>query len=111
MFALTVRGVAALVTIVAATMPAVVPTREVVARHSGKCLDVNGGASATGDGVKIVQWTCNGGTNQQWRVNTDGTIVGVESGLCLDVIGQGTANGVLIDIWTCNGGANQRWSR
>lgn len=44
-------------------------------------------------------------------MNTDGTIVGVQSGLCLDVTGQQTANGTLIEIWTCNGGANQRWTR
>jgi len=37
--------------------------------------------------------------------------VGVQSGLCLDVIGAGTANGVLVEIWTCNGGTNQQWSR
>ena len=40
-----------------------------------------------------------------------GTIVGVGSGLCLDVTGQGTANGTLVEVWTCNGGANQHWSR
>ena len=59
----------------------------------------------------VAIFDCNGGTNQQWRVNTDGTIVGVQSGLCLDVTGQGTTNGTLIEIWTCNGGANQRWTR
>ena len=30
-------------------------------------------------------WDCNGGTNQQWTFNADGTISGVASGLCLDV--------------------------
>ena len=44
-------------------------------------------------------------------VNTDGTITGVQSGLCLDVSGAGTANGTLVATWTCNGGGNQRWSR
>jgi len=77
--------------------------------YGNKCLDVTGQATAAGSPVAISD--CNGGTNQQWRVNTDGTIVGVQSGLCLDVTGQGTANGTLIEIWTCNGGANQRWSR
>ena len=36
---------------------------------------------------------------------------GVESGLCLDVTGQGTANGTAVQLWTCNGGSNQRWAR
>ena len=56
-------------------------------------------------------WDCNGGANQKWTINADGTIVGVQSGLCLDVTGASTANGTLIEIWTCNGGGNQRWHR
>jgi glycosyl hydrolase family 59/ricin-type beta-trefoil lectin protein/glycosyl hydrolase family 59 (putative galactocerebrosidase) len=77
--------------------------------YGNKCLDVTNQGTAPGTNVAIFD--CTGGANQQWRVNTDGTIVGVQSGLCLDVIGQGTANGTLIDLWTCNGGANQRWTR
>ena len=77
--------------------------------YTNKCLDVLN--HATTPGSKVAIFDCNGGTNQQWRVNADGTIVGVESGLCLDVAGQGTANGTLIDVFTCNGGANQRWTR
>ncbi|MFJ4206123.1 non-reducing end alpha-L-arabinofuranosidase family hydrolase [Streptomyces sviceus] len=73
-----------------------------------KCLDVPGHATAAGTRVQI--WTCSGGANQQWRVNSDGTIVGVESGLCLDVTGSGTANGTAVEIWTCNGGSNQKWT-
>ncbi|ARE73305.1 hypothetical protein B6R96_04630 [Streptomyces sp. Sge12] len=36
--------------------------------HSGKCLDVEGGTGATGDGVNVFQWSClgSGQTNQQW---------------------------------------------
>jgi hypothetical protein len=50
------------------------------------------------------------GANQQWRLNSDGSVTGVQSGLCLDVTGASTANGGLIELWTCNGGANQRWT-
>jgi hypothetical protein len=39
---------------------------ELVARHSGQCLDVFGWSTA--DGATIGQWTCNGGANQQWLV-------------------------------------------
>jgi alpha-galactosidase len=56
-------------------------------------------------------WPCTGGTNQQWTLNSNGTITGVGSGLCLDVTGGGTANGTLVDIWTCTGGSNQHWTR
>ncbi|MGO4756132.1 ricin-type beta-trefoil lectin domain protein, partial [Streptomyces sp. 2MCAF27] len=49
--------------------------------YGNKCLDVPG--HATTAGTRPVIWACNGGTNQQWRVNSDGTIVAVESGLCL----------------------------
>ena len=38
-------------------------------------------------------WSCNGQTNQQWNLNSNGTITGVQSGLCLDVTGAATANG------------------
>ncbi|MGQ4389615.1 non-reducing end alpha-L-arabinofuranosidase family hydrolase [Streptomyces sp. SAS_270] len=76
--------------------------------YGNKCLDVPGHATTAGTRVQI--WTCSGGANQQWRVNSDGTIVGVESGLCLDVTGHGTANGTAVEIWTCNGGSNQKWT-
>ncbi|GGZ17372.1 extracellular exo-alpha-L-arabinofuranosidase [Streptomyces olivaceoviridis] len=76
--------------------------------YGNKCLDVPGHATAAGTRVQI--WTCSGGANQQWRVNSDGTVVGVESGLCLDVTGSGTANGTAVELWTCNGAGNQKWS-
>ncbi|MFF4488783.1 non-reducing end alpha-L-arabinofuranosidase family hydrolase [Streptomyces sp. NPDC001544] len=76
--------------------------------YGNKCLDVPGHATTAGTRVQI--WTCSGGANQQWRVNSDGTIVGVESGLCLDVTSAGTANGTAVEIWTCHGGGNQQWT-
>ncbi|GAA2652348.1 non-reducing end alpha-L-arabinofuranosidase family hydrolase [Streptomyces aculeolatus] len=76
--------------------------------YGNKCLDVPGHATTPGTRVQI--WSCSGGANQQWRVNSDGTIVGVESGLCLDVTGGATANGTAVVLWTCNGGSNQKWT-
>jgi hypothetical protein len=76
--------------------------------YGNKCLDVPG--HATTAGTRPVLWSCNGGTNQQWRVNSDGTVVAVESGLCLDVSGGATANGTAVQLWNCNGGSNQKWS-
>ncbi len=77
--------------------------------YGSKCLDVPNHATAAGTRVEI--WTCNGGTNQQWRVNSDGTVVGVESGLCLEATGAGTANGTAVaPRGRCNGGTNQQWT-
>ncbi len=72
------------------------------------CLDAYDNQTAPGTKVEI--WQCNGQTNQQWRINSDGTITGVQSGLCLDVTGGSTANGALAELWTCNGQDNQRWN-
>ena len=37
-------------------------------------------------GTNIQLWTCTEGDNQKWLFNdTDGTIRGVQSGLCMDV--------------------------
>ncbi|MDG6107095.1 RICIN domain-containing protein [Dactylosporangium aurantiacum] len=74
----------------------------------GKCLDAPTGATA---GAKAQLWDCNGGTNQQWTLNSDGTVRGVASGLCLDVDHNLTANGTVVLLWTCTAAANQRWTR
>jgi hypothetical protein len=72
------------------------------------CLDAYQKKTAPGTVVDI--YTCNGGTNQQWNLNSDGTVTGVQSGLCLDVTGAATANGSLVELYTCNGGSNQKWT-
>jgi hypothetical protein len=72
---------------------------------AGKCVDVTGGS--TTNGTRVILWTCNGGTNQNWTVGTDGTVRAL--GKCLNVTGNGTANNTAIDLWDCNGGANQQW--
>lgn len=38
------------------------------------------------------------------------TIVGQQSGRCLDVPGSSTANGTQTQLWDCHGGTNQRWT-
>ena len=62
------------------------------------------------NGALAQIWDCNSQTSQQWNVNTNGTITGVQSGLCLDANGAGTANGTRIILWSCSGGGNQQWS-
>ncbi|GIG41650.1 glycoside hydrolase family 27 protein [Cellulomonas phragmiteti] len=77
-------------------------------RVLGKCLDAPPSATA---GTAVQLWDCNGGTNQQWTHQSDGTIRGVRSGLCLDVDRNLTANGTGVLLWHCSGAANQRWTR
>ncbi|GAA3437564.1 arabinofuranosidase catalytic domain-containing protein [Kutzneria kofuensis] len=64
----------------------------------------------TTSGTAVVISTCGSGTGQQWHFNDDGTITGVQSGLCLDVNGASTANGAKVQLWTCNHGSNQQWT-
>jgi hypothetical protein len=40
----------------------------IIAKHSGKCLDVNG--ASTGDSASIIQHSCHGGDNQLWRIES-----------------------------------------
>jgi hypothetical protein len=42
--------------------------------------------------------------------NGGSTIVGRQSGRCLDVGGVGTTNGTSLQLWDCHGGANQQWT-
>jgi len=62
------------------------------------------------NGSAVQIYSCNGQSNQQWNVNSNGTITGGQSGLCLDVTGASTSNGALVELWTCNGGTNQQWT-
>ncbi|UZI27181.1 endo-1,4-beta-xylanase [Streptomyces sp. VB1] len=75
--------------------------------YGNKCLD----AAGTGNGTRIQIYSCWGGDNQKWRLASNGSIVGVQSGLCLDAVGHGTGNGTLIQLHSCSNGSNQRWSR
>lgn len=88
-------------------------TRQLIAKHSNKCLDVNGAAS--GDGANVHQWGCHGGNNQKWRLEpvfTTGNyyrILAHHSGKALDVWGISTANGANVHQWEWWMGNNQLW--
>ncbi len=87
------------------------PTTVITANPSDtqKCLDVTG--QSTASGTLVEQWTCNGGTNQQWYWTEAGELVGVASGKCLDIPRFSTDGGVQAVIWPCNGGTNQKWTQ
>ncbi|HEX2453638.1 MAG TPA: DUF1800 family protein [Vicinamibacterales bacterium] len=84
---------------------------ELVAGHSGKCLDVSG--ASTEDGAQVVQWTCNGGLDQRWTLQpaADGyyNLIAAHSGKALDVTGMSVDDGAQVIQYTINGGANQQW--
>ena len=67
----------------------------IVARHSGKCLDVPG--ASTADGANIQQYQAVGGSHQEFRFDEAGggyyQIVARHSGKCLDVEGSSTSDG------------------
>lgn len=85
---------------------------KIVARHSGKALEVAGLLTANGSNVQ--QWGYWGGENEKWMVthlgNNQYSIVGAQSGKALDVSGWGTTNGSNVHIWTYGGAANQKWT-
>ncbi|NJP48427.1 RICIN domain-containing protein [Actinacidiphila epipremni] len=87
------------------------PYDALVARHSGKCLDVADNSAA--DGATVTQWGCNGGLNQQWRLTDAGngyvTVIAQHSGKCLDVSNASTTAGANVNQYYCNGGTNQQW--
>ena len=85
--------------------------QKIIAKHSGKALDVF--AHATTDGGAVVQWTYLGDANQQWKIesNGDGTyrIVSKLSGKVLDVGGASVLDGGVVHQWSWLSVDNQRW--
>ncbi|MFJ9817663.1 RICIN domain-containing protein [Streptomyces sp. NPDC101151] len=78
---------------------------------SNRALDVPG--FSTTQGTQLVQWTVNGGANQQWTLGTasDGlrTLINRNSGLLADVSGASTAQDAPVIQWAANGGPHQQW--
>lgn len=75
----------------------------IVARHSGKVLDVAG--ASTANGAIIQQWTEHGGQNQQFtfKRQADGTyrILAKHSGKCMYLPDGSSADGVEIQQYDC----------
>jgi hypothetical protein len=80
-------------------------TFRLVNAASGRCLDDPNGS--TTNGVQLIIWSCNGGTNQAFTQSGNTLQI---LGKCVDAYGAGTANGTRIILWTCNGAANQQWT-
>jgi hypothetical protein len=65
----------------------------------GDCADVY--LFGVTDGTKVQLYQCTGGTNQQWRILSDGEIVGLDSGSCL-YEGDTPVNSLQLTISSCN---------
>lgn len=76
-------------------------------QFGGWCLDVANKATAIRSPVLLS--LCNGGTNQEWRIGPNFSLINPVSGRCLDVPGSVTTNGTALWIFDCNGGVAQRW--
>ncbi|MFI5908405.1 ricin-type beta-trefoil lectin domain protein [Dactylosporangium sp. NPDC051541] len=74
--------------------------------YGSKCLD-----AAASQNARTFITDCNGQATQQWNLNGDGSVSNVQSGLCLDASGAGTANSTPVIVWACNSGSNQLWTR
>ena len=68
------------------------PWFEIVARHSGKCLDVYEWSLA--DGARVVQWDCHGGMNQLWYLFpiTGHSLCGSPPVPCTPIVGTAVAS-------------------
>lgn len=86
------------------------PHYNLVARHSNKCVDVRDNSSA--NNARVEQFTCNGGLNQQWRLEDAGDgyyrILAQHSGKCLDVEKSSTVE-AFVNQYDCGSGQNQQW--
>ena len=73
--------------------------------HKTKCIDDLHGSRV--NDTKIVMWDCNDSIEQNWTIETDGTIQ--TNGKCMDVYRDEKMNKAPVELWTCTRGANQQW--
>ena len=70
------------------------------------CMDVLG--AGTADGTKVIQYSCNGGTNQKWTYGMDKTLQPQNApGKCLDY--STNENGAGLIIYSCHDALSQKW--
>ena len=84
---------------------------QVIAKSSGKCLDVRGYSTAAG--ANLQQWSCAGTANQQWlfTAEADGSyeVESVNSSMSLNVSGNSASNGAPIVQEPYSGATNEKW--
>ncbi|MGW8703387.1 RICIN domain-containing protein [Streptomyces eurythermus] len=87
------------------------PRYKIVARHSGKCLDVF--EAKEDDGTPVIQFGFGGGANQMWdffwdNVGTHFSLRAVHSSKFLDAF-EGATQGTHLIQFQANGQPNQFW--
>ncbi len=92
------------------------PQYHLVAKHSGKCMDVTG--NSTSDGTRIQQWDCRSPADAPNQIfflmqSSGGYVqlVAKNSGKCVDVSGASTAPQAALHQYSCLGPyqPNQLW--
>jgi hypothetical protein len=95
------------------------PAKTWISQGAGKCLGVLAGNMT--NGTPVVQWACNGSSDQSWVIQT-GSQFGVPDGQpttirnsknlnkCLGVLASATNDGANLVIWDCNSNSlDQQW--
>ncbi len=87
---------------------------QIIAVHSGKCLDVID--ASLEDNAIVQQFTCHDGDNQKWTVVSPrnarpnfNSLIARHSHKCLDIAGESMENGAVIQQYTCHFNENQQW--
>lgn len=85
----------------------------ILARHSGKGLDVAGNSTSSGANVEQYEINNGGGDNQRWRIEEAGSgnfyLKVKHTNMCLSAATNQKADGVNVVQKTCSGAANQKW--
>ncbi|NEA64094.1 ricin-type beta-trefoil lectin domain protein [Streptomyces sp. SID12488] len=76
-------------------------------RSMGLCMDAANAGTANGTRVQLA--TCNGGSAQQFNLNSSHDLVNIRAGKCVDAVDTGTGNGTRLQLWECEGSSNQKW--
>lgn len=72
------------------------------------CMSVIDGETYNGASVDLYACSSDN-ASEQWRINSNGEIVNVLSGKCIDAKDDGTSSGTALQLWTCEGTTNQLW--
>lgn len=83
--------------------------RESPGRHRARTWRRATAVTAVGVMTMASAWT--GLSSASAAVTTPGTIVGQQSGRCVDVTAAGTANGTAVQLYDCNGTGAQQWQQ
>jgi hypothetical protein len=85
-------------------------SKQLIFQHSGKCVDVEGGADK--NGTQIQQWDCDK-DNWNQKFTYDGAIQAyrwaTNPNRCIDIDSNNRANGGRIQLHDCNSSDAQRF--